>query len=171
MELLKKIDSFIAKVLKFLVIALMISLGLLLFLRVIIRYIPLGKVIPLFASMSWSDEVVEIIMAWMVLSTSTLIMRDKDHFRVTLLEDRLKGKASQNILDMGIAILGMIFFAALFFYSWKLVQGANWTTQMLKLSQKIPYCSILVNSGLMLIYQVRDLVNSIIKIKKKDLSY
>jgi len=170
MELLKTIDIYLAKILKFIAISLMIILALLLFSRVLIRYIPIGKVIPFFASMGWSDEVVEIIMAWMVFCTSTLIMRDKDHFKVTLLEEKLEGTQALNYLNLFIAILGIIFFGVLTWYSFKLVQGANWTTPMLKLSQKIPYSSILINSILMFIYQIRDLVNSLSKIQGKNLT-
>ncbi|MGF6906849.1 TRAP transporter small permease [Fusobacterium sp. PH5-44] len=167
MNLFIKFDKLLVKLLKSIVIILMISLGLLLFTRVLIRYVPIGKVIPLFSSMGWSDEITEIIMAWMIFCTSTLIMRDKDHFKVTILEEKLKGTSFLNYLNLFIAILGIFFFGALSKHSFYLVLGANWTTPILKLSQKIPYLSILINSCFMFIYQIRDLINSCINIKNR----
>ena len=79
MKILEKIDGIVAGVLKVFVTALCVGIAIILFVRVIIRFTPL--MIPL----SWTDEVVEWMMAWMIFTTATLIMRSGEHFRVDLL--------------------------------------------------------------------------------------
>jgi len=158
MELLKKIDALLAKVLKIFVFTLFSALGLLLLLRVIIRYVPLGNVIPLFASTGWSDEIVEMLIAWTIFTTSSIIMRDNAHFRVDLIEMKVKNKAVINVLNVLIALMGVVFFGALIRYSYKLFIEATWTTSILKISQRVPYASIFFNSILMFLYLFRDLV-------------
>ena len=79
---LKKTDEIVAVVLKWFVIGLCIAIGVILFARVIIRFTPL--IIP----MAWCDEVVEWMMAWMIFTGASLIMRKSDHFKVELLQDK-----------------------------------------------------------------------------------
>lgn len=162
MEFLKKLDAAVAAVLKTFVTALCIGIALILFIRVIIRFTPLT------IALSWTDEVVEWMMAWMIFTASTLIMRDGAHFRVDLLETKIRGTAAEHILGIAISLLGIIFFAALLHYSIDLVAQATQFSPILKVSNRLPYSSIPVNCVLMIIYLVRDLVTQIAKLFRKD---
>lgn len=152
MEALKKIDEGFAGILRIFVTALCVGIALILFIRVIIRFTPLT------VALSWTDEVVEWMMAWMIFTGSTLIMRDNGHFRVDLLESKLKKSAAVHIINLLISLLGVVFFALLFYYSVALVKQATQFSPILKVSVRLPYSSIPVNCALMLIYQVRDII-------------
>lgn len=156
---LEKFDKSFTQILKVFVTALCISIALILFVRVLIRFTPLHF------PMSWTDEVVEWCMAWMIFTASSVIFHDRAHFCVDLLQTKLKGTRSAVILDLGITLLGIVFFAALLYYSIELVIGATQFSPILKVSMRIPYASIPVNCVIILCYLVRDLVRDNRKLK------
>lgn len=155
MAFIKKADEVLASVLKLFVIGLCIGIALILFVRVIIRFTPL--LIPL----SWTDEVVEWMMAWMIFTAASLIMRDHGHFRVDLLEIKLAGTKAVYVLNLFVTVLGLLFFAALLYYSVDLVAQATQFSPILKVSNRLPYSSIPVNCVLILCYLLRDFCGDI----------
>lgn len=157
---LKKADEILTKILQWFVTGMFVGLGLVLFLRVLIRFTPLH------ISLSWTDEVVEWMMAWMIFTTATLIMRSGDHFRVDLLQTKYGGRTWVKILNLFITLLGLMFFASLLYYSIRLTVGAIWFSPILKVSIRVPYLSIPVNCVLILFYLLRDLVAGINALKK-----
>lgn len=161
MKGIKGIDQVLAKVLKGFVSALCIGIALVLFLRVVIRFTPLH------ISLSWSDEVVEWMMAWMIFTTATLLFRTGDHFRVDLLQTKFRGRAWVDVLELVIALLGMAFFTALLVYSISLVISATSFSPILKVSSRLPYASIPVNCALILLYLLRDMVAGVGRLAKR----
>ena len=167
MKTLKRTDQLLAKVLKGFVTILCIGIALILFVRVVIRFTPLH------ISLSWTDEIVEWMMAWMIFTSATLIFRSGDHFRVDLLQTKFCGKAWVNVLNMIISLMGIAFFAALLYYSIMLVISATSFSPILKVSTRLPYASIPVNCVLILLYLIRDFslgVNTLIKRRHQALS-
>jgi len=160
LKALKKIDDILSKVLQWFVIGLFVGLGVVLFLRVIIRFTPLH------ISLSWTDEVVEWMMAWMIFTAATLIMRSSDHFRVDLLQTKYEGRTWVKVLNICISLLGLLFFISLLYYSIRLTAGATWFSPILKVSTRVPYLSIPVNCVLMLFYLLRDFIAGIHAFKK-----
>lgn len=152
MQMLKRIDETLANVLKIFVTSLGVGIAVILFVRVIVRFTPL------LISLSWTDEVVEWMMAWMIFTCATLIMREKGHFAVDLLQTKFAGKQWLKMLNLVIVIIEIIFFAALFYYSAELVRSTKQFSPILKVSTKFPYLSIPVNCALMLVYLCRDLI-------------
>lgn len=158
MNVLQAADRILAKAMKFFVTALCVGIALILFVRVIVRFTPLS--IPL----SWSDEVVEWMMAWMIFTSATLIFRDGGHFRVELLQDRFRGKAWVDALNAVISMMGIVFFAALLYYSISLVVKASQFSPILKVSMRMAYASIPVNCALILLYLLRDTLRDLKKL-------
>ena len=161
LSVLKTLDKIISSILKTLVVVLCIGIAVILLFRVIIRFTPVHFQI------SWTDEIVEMMMAWMIFSASAEIMRDGGHFRVELLQEKYAGQKWVDYLNLFISILGIIFIGTLLNYSIQLVQKAVQFTPILKISTKWLYASIPVNSAIMLIYLCRDAVNNVLKIVKK----
>lgn len=152
MKLLKTADELLARILKVLVVLMCSGIAIILFIRVIIRFTPL--LVPL----SWTDEIVELLMAWMIFTASTLITRDGQHFKVDILQTKFEGKVWMDIVNVLISVLGAVFIVSLFHYSFILVQKAAQFTPILKISTKWLYLCIPVNSALMLCYFIRDIV-------------
>lgn len=150
LDFLKKADELLAKILRAFVVAMCCVIGIVLIVRVILRFTPIHF------SMSWSDEVVEWSMAYMIFVTSGLIMRDGDHFKVDLLQERFKDAYWIHILNFLIALFCLGFFSVFLFYAWQLFDGAIMTSSVLKFPMKVAYFSILFGGVLLVIYSLRD---------------
>lgn len=161
MKALKRVDEVLAIVLKWFVSSMCIGIALILFARVLIRFTPLH------ISLSWTDEVVEWMMAWMTFTSATLIFRYSDHFRVDLLQVKFQGKVWVDVLSVVISLMGITFFTALLYYSTSLVITATQFSPILKVSTRLPYASIPVNCVLILLYLLRDIVADLKKLIKR----
>ncbi len=161
MKILKTLDTILSSVMKAVVVILCSLIAVILLMRVVIRFTPVHFQI------SWTDEIVEMMMAWMIFTASAEITRDGGHFRVELLQERYAGKRWIDVLNIVISILGIVFIASLLHYSVQLVQKAVQFTPILKISTKWLYASIPVNCAIMLIYLVRDFILNIRKLFRK----
>ena len=159
MEILKRIDEAVASLLKVLCLICFMGLFVILLMNVFFRWVPLLSLIPSF-SMGWFDEIVEMLFAWLVFSASSLLCRDREHFKVELIQMKLKGKRSFYLLEFVINLVTLVFFSALLFYGWKLVVGGVQTTPVLRMQKRWLYMCVPFNSLLMTIYTIRDAVNN-----------
>lgn len=160
MSFLKKLDEFVAAVLKFIATACCIGIAAILFARVVIRFTPLNL------NLSWTDEVVAWLMAWMIFIGAALITRDRGHFCVDLLPSKLSGTKWGHLLNIIITLLSIIFFAAFFKYSLDLTRKAITfsLSPILKISDRVPYSSMPVSCALILIYLLRDFITDLKKL-------
>ncbi len=158
---LKTLDKILSTGMKALVVILCSAIAIVLFLRVVIRFTPVHFQI------SWTDEIVEMMMAWMIFTASAEIMRDGGHVRVELLQERYAGKKWVDFLNFFITLISIVFIASLLHYSIQLVRKAVQFTPILKISTRWLYLSIPVNCVIMLIYLVRDGVRDVMKIVGK----
>ena len=154
MSFLKKIDELVAKILGAFVVFCLALIAVILMFRVVIRFTPIN------ISLSWTDEVVEWSMAYMIFLASALIMRDGGHFRVDLLQEKFKGTMFIRILNFLISLFTAAFFAVFLYYAWDLFSKAQAPTIILRAPRQVPYASILIGGLLIFIYSVRDIVNA-----------
>ena len=152
MKFLKKLDEIIAAILKVIVVCCVGIIAFILLFRVIIRFTPIN------ISLSWTDEVVEWSMAYMIFLTSALIMRDGAHFRVDLLQQKFKNTAFIRVLNFCITIFDAVFFGVFFYYAWDLFTKAQAPTIILRAPRQVPYASIVIGGLLIFIYSIRDIV-------------
>ena len=155
MGFLKKLDEIIAAVLKVVVVGCLGVIASILLFRVIIRFTPIN------ISLSWTDEVVEWCMAYMIFLTSALIMREGSHFRVDLLQQKFKDTTFIRVLNVCVAIFNAVFFAVFFYYAWDLFTKAKAPTIILRAPRQVPYASIVTGGLLLFIYSVRDIVAAV----------
>ncbi len=130
--------------------------------NVFFRWVPILSLIPSF-SMGWFDEIVEMLFAWLVFTASTLLCRNKEHFKVELIQMKLGGKRSLYLLEFFINLATLAFFGALLFYGWKLAEGGVQTTPVLRMQKRWLYMCVPFNSLLMTIYTIRDAAENIRK--------
>lgn len=154
MSFLKKIDEIVAKVLGVVVVFCLALIAVILMFRVLIRFTPIN------ISLSWTDEVVEWSMAYMIFLASALIMRDGGHFRVDLLQEKFKGTLFIRVLNFLLSLFTAAFFAVFLYYAWDLFAKAQAPTIILRAPRQVPYASILIGGLLIFIYSVRDIVVS-----------
>ena len=160
MQFLKKLDEIVAAVLKVVVVGCLGIIAFILMFRVIIRFTPIN------ISLSWTDEVVEWCMAYMIFLTSALIMREGSHFRVDLLQQKFGNTTFIRVLNFCVTIFNAVFFAVFFYYAWDLFTKAKAPTIILRAPRQVPYASIVTGGLLLFIYSIRDIVIAIKELRR-----
>ncbi len=157
---IRRADKLLAAALKGIAVGLCALIALLLLCRVILR-------LPFFtASMAWSEEVIELTMAWMILIMAALLFRNGEHFRLDLLEKKLAGKPLVKYLNLLITMINLLFVAALFYYGIKFMLPQAQFSPILKINHRFFYASVPVNAGLMMLYLLRDLVRNVLAFRR-----
>ena len=118
------------------------------------------------SSMAWSEEIVELTMAWMILTVTTLLFRSGEHFREELLEKKFKGKALMKYVHLFITLVNLLFIGMLLYYGIKFMLPQTQFSPILKINHRFYYASIPVNAVLILLYLIRDLVRDILAFRR-----
>lgn len=153
--MLKKLDKFVALILKIITMGCCIGISIILLIRVIVRFTPFTL------EMSWTDEVITWLMAYMIFCGATLIFRMCQHFTVDLLPQKLKGNKAGAFLDTVITVISILFMAVLFYYGCQMVASTTQFSPMLKVPYKFQYSSIPINCAIIICYLIRDFVGDI----------
>lgn len=150
---LKTIDKGIGSIIQGIPIIMLAVLFVLLLINVFSRYV-------LVFSMGWFDEIVELAFAYFVFFGAAALWRNRDHFKLEWLEDRIRcHPLFHGVLRVLINLLAMLFFYLLMRYGWDLMMRANDTTPVIKMPKKVLYACMPVSGFIMLIYGVRNLVD------------
>ena len=156
LAVLRKIDHYLAWTLKIIAVGLSLVIAFVLLGRVILR-------LPFFtSSMAWSEEIVELTMAWMILTMATLLFRDGEHFRVELVEKKWSGKPVMKYVNLFITLVSLLFVGMLLFYGIKFMIPQTQFSPILKINHRFYYASVPINAFLMCLYLIRDLVRNIL---------
>ena len=154
MKLLKTADKILAAVLKVIVILMCFGVAVIMMTRVVIR-IPF-----LFTSMSWAEEIISCMMAWMVMCGATILFRDGEHFRVEILDKKFGDKLWMRIINFCISSPELhVFMAMLLYYSIDILPNTGHRPRpILQINIQYFYASVPVNAALSLLYLARDVV-------------
>jgi len=148
-----KLDHVIAVTTKSIAIFCFVSLMLLLTLVVFARFVPV-------MSTGWSDEVIEWMFAWMVFMGAARMWRDDEHFRITFLEDRLKGTSKAIVINSVVQLLSLVFLGVMTYYGGMLTLRAHDTSPVLVLPRSLWYLCIPLSGIIMIAYSVRNLLRN-----------
>jgi TRAP-type C4-dicarboxylate transport system permease small subunit len=146
---MSRLDQYVGKVLRAVPIACLIALFLLLFVNVVARSFQL-------AGFAWFDEIVQGLFAWMVFAGAAALWREHDHFQVLWLPEVLAPQTSR-ILQIFIALVGLVFLLAMTWYGASLTMRANALTPILDLPTSLFYAAIPVSGAVMVVYSLADL--------------
>lgn len=124
------------------------------FLQVIFRFI-------LHASLPWSEEASRYIMIWIALLGASVGLRHKAHIGVEALFNYL-GTAKRRLFSLLIGFVQVYFFCAMIFYACNILKVViKQKSPAMEISMGLPYSSLIVGGGLMLLYSVEFLGNTI----------
>jgi TRAP-type C4-dicarboxylate transport system permease small subunit len=128
----------------------LVSLFLLISAGVFVRFVP-------FTSMGWADEIVEFGFAWMVFFGTTVLWRERSHFRVDLIPIWLAGTLAGRVLEIFLALLSLLFFLILSYEGWVLALSVTDVSPILALPKALWYIIVPISGTIMLCYTVRDI--------------
>jgi TRAP-type transport system small permease protein len=164
--LLKSIDGVLGKVMRWFCIAnflvLMVILSLVVFLRFVhIDWFTSSAAVIDWFRLSWSDEVIEWLMASLIFIAAADLWRQRDHFRIDAVADMLAGTMFGKIFTFIIEIFAAAFIAALAYYSFDLTMSTGRHSQILAWSMTWWYAPMPVAGGIMFVYSIRNLIQQI----------
>ena len=148
---LKRFDRAVGLVLRWFCILDMLALTAILSAVVFIRFVPI-------ATLSWSDEIVEWLMAALIFIAAAELWRENDHFKITMISERLEGTQSGRIFALFLEALTAIFIGFFARYSLDLTLGVGRTSPVLSWPMTWWYAPMPIAGFIMVVYAIRNVV-------------
>lgn len=152
--LLTTIDRQLGQTLRLVPVVCLVCLGLILLVNII------GRFSGAF-SLTWFDEVVTALFAWMVFVGAAALWREHQHFAIDLVPDLVRGRWAETPLRLLLGALGLIFAGALTWHGGVFALRTTATTPILALPQAWIYACIPFSGAVMAIYACRDLIGAL----------
>jgi len=147
---LSVVDRLIEKFLRWGSIICLVSLLILVSGNVIFRFIPI-------LSMGWADEIIEFFFAWMIFLCAANLWRERSHFRVDLIPNRLANKKSGRNLEISLCILALFFFLVFSYEGGILSAKATDRSPIMEWPRYLWYFVLPFSGGIIIVYTMRDL--------------
>ena len=109
------------------------------------------------AALDWNDEIIELMLAWMIFLASAEVWRVNQHFAVDLVPTMIEGTVWAKPFKIFIG-LGCLVFVAIFTYrSFDLFQRASDVSPYFSWPRKLWLGSMPVSGALMVLFSLRQL--------------
>ena len=123
---------------------------------IIVTATVLFRFLPIF-SMGWSDEIVELLFAWMVFSGAAELCRQRKHFIVDLIPNMIAGTRTGHVLGIVIQLLALAFLLVFTYQGFKLTIMATDRSPYFEFPKVIWYVCMPLAGLIMTGYTIRDL--------------
>lgn len=159
MNILEATDRAIGRALRWGSVSILGVVFALLAVNVFVRFFPI-------VSFEWFDEVIEMLIAWMVFLGTAALWRENEHFTITFFPDLFKGRKAGFALDILINLVGLAFIGVFTYYSLNLTLRVSDWTPIINMPKKLLYASMPVSGVFMVIYSLRNILVSGAKLAK-----
>ena len=123
---------------------------------IIVTGIVLFRFLPIFP-MGWTDEIVELLFAWMVFSGAAELCRQRKHFTVDLIPNMIAGTRKGHVLGIVNQLLALAFLLVFTYEGALLAIQATDRSPIFEYPRTLWYMSIPISGIIMVGYTVRDL--------------
>lgn len=154
MTVLKLADAAIGKAMRWFCITVFAGLTAVLSAVVFIRFFPVAK-------LSWSDEIIEWMMAALIFVAAAALWRENDHFKIEALSGLVLRTLPGRVFLFAIEVLTGVFIAFFAFYSLDLTLSVGRTSPILSWPMTWWYVTMPVAGFIMLAYSIRNVVQGI----------
>ncbi|MBE0529357.1 MAG: TRAP transporter small permease subunit [Rhodospirillales bacterium] len=151
MNTLKTVDRLLGTALRVFCVANLLTLTAILGAVVFIRFFPIAK-------LSWSDEIIEWLMASLIFMAAAALWRENDHFKIDALARLLAGTTFGRLFWLGLEILTAVFILLFAQYSLDLTLSVGRTSPILSWPVTWWYAPMPTAGFIMLAYSVRNIV-------------
>ena len=160
-KLLKKIDEFIFMLLKIVIVSLFAFIVVLILAQVYTRFFTTN-------SLTWSEELSRFGLVFMVFFSAVLVTRQKGHLLIDNLVKVLPALAARIVMAIS-SILQIIFFVLVIWGAHRFFPTAAMrVSPALAIPMPFLYICVPIFSVLCIFYNIRDLVEVIIKKKEEQ---
>ena len=146
-----RVENSIGYVLRSVSIALLVAILVLMVANVTNRFVN-------FASLDWNDEVIELMLVWMVFLGSAEVWRNNQHFAVDLVPLMFEGTRMAKPFRIFIALGGLVFIAIFTYRSFDLFQRATDVSPYFSWPRKLWYGAMPCCGLLMVGFSLRQMV-------------
>ena len=153
-SLSERLDATVTSVIRTTCIAMFTVIALLMVINVFNRFLPVLNV-------SWFDEIVEGLFAWLVFLGSAELWRENEHFTVTFLPDWLRGTKKGELLGILLDLTSMCFIGVFTYYAYVLTGRCNDITPVLEIPKYLLYLCMPLSGLIMLLHSLRKMLSSI----------
>ena len=151
MAILKTADRAVGMILRWFCIANMLTLTVILGAVVFIRFVPVAK-------LSWSDEIIEWLVASLVFIAAAELWRENDHFKIDALAMALTNVRLGRVLSLMLELLTAAFIVLFAYCSLNLTLSQGRTSAILAWPMVWWYAPMPTAGFIMVIYSIRNLV-------------
>jgi TRAP-type C4-dicarboxylate transport system permease small subunit len=123
---------------------------------IIVTATVLFRFLPIFP-MGWSDEIVELLFAWMVFSGAAELCRQRKHFIVDLIPNMIAGTRTGHVLGIVIQLLALTFLLVFTYEGALLAIQATDRSPIFEYPKTLWYMCLPVSGVIMIGYTVRNL--------------
>jgi TRAP-type transport system small permease protein len=131
---------------------------------VLVTAIVLFRFLPIFP-MGWTDEIVELLFAWMVFIGAAELCRQRKHFIVDLIPNMIAGTRTGHVLGIVTQLLALTFLLVFTYEGTLLAIQATDRSPVFEYPKTLWYMSIPISGIIMAGYTVRELLGFF---KKRD---
>lgn len=122
------------------------------------------------AALDWNDEIIELMLAWMIFLASAEVWRMNQHFAVDLVPTMIEGTALAKPFKIFIA-LGCLVFVAIFTYrSFDLFQRASDVSPYFSLPRKLWLGSMPCSGALMVLFSLRQIATLVLTPSQRNVA-
>jgi TRAP-type C4-dicarboxylate transport system permease small subunit len=126
---------------------------ILIFIQVVMRYV-------FHNSLSWSEELARYIFLWLCWIGASFAVRERSHFRVQMLTNKLQGNVKK-YFDLGILLIWFAFCVFLAYHGsvlTRLLFQRNQLSAAMGLPMGYAYASVPVGAGLMAFRLIAEII-------------
>jgi len=146
--ILRKIDTVLTGILKWVTVALFTALTLIVTANVLLRIFPI-------TSLHWTDEIVEMCFAGLVFYGAAGVWMSKGHFSVGDWISKLaKGERAKNGYRLAIEFIVLGFACIMFYYSLNLTLRAREVSSVFQIPKRVFYSCMPISSLIMVAYSL-----------------
>lgn len=149
-EPLKRVEALIGVALRTVAVAGLVGILLLMVAGVANRFYPVG-------SLDWSDEILELMLAWMIFTGTAEVWRINQHFAVDIVPLMLRGSRYEKAYSVFVTLAGLVFIAIFTWKSFDLFMRADDLSPYFSWPRRFWYAAMPCNGALMVIFSLRQL--------------
>ena len=149
-EPLTRVEQGIGVVLRTVAVAAFVGITALMIASVFNRFYPLG-------SLDWSDEIIELMLVWMIFTGTAEVWRVNQHFAVDIVPLMLRGGRYAKAYSAFVTLAGLVFIAI---FTWKasdLFLRAYDLSPYFSWPRRLWYGAMPINGTLMVAFSLRQL--------------
>jgi len=127
-------------------------------LLLLVAFVVVTRVFSL-ASAGWTDELIELLFAWLIFPGAASLWRTKGHFAITLLDENLKSEAAKAILTIVTELACLAFLVVFTYESCVFIAGASEDSPVFSISKAYWYVAMPISGAIMMAYSLARLVS------------